>query len=138
MFEEGVDVFGKFVVVIECAIVGFFGVIANMMILINAFDKVCSGSVGLPDLCGVFGVAGDDLIELDDAGMGELEEVVEFAIGAFGVGDILIGVANLFDGEDLVVLFVFDFVDSTVGALAQQAHNLVGFIDVVVDFGLVF
>ena len=121
MFEEGVDVFGEFVVVIQGAIISFFGVISYMMILIDAHDKVSPRSVGLPDLCGVFAMAGDDLIELDYTGMCELEEVVELAVGTFGVGDILIGVANLFYGEYLLGLFVLYFVHLTVGAFAQQA-----------------
>jgi hypothetical protein len=138
VFEEGVDVFGEFVVVIQCAIVSFLGVISNVMIFIDALDKVSPGSVGLPDLGGVFAMAGDDLIELDYAGMCELEEVVELAVGTFGVGDILIGVANLFYREYLLGLFVLHFVHLSVGAFAQQAQNFIAFVYVVIDFRLVF
>lgn len=70
--------------------------------------------------------------------MCQLEQIVELAIGTFGVGDVLVGVANLFYREYLLVFLVFHFVDLTVGALAEEAQDLVGFVDVVVDFGLVF
>ena len=138
VFEEGVDVLGELVVVIQCAIVSFFGVISNMMIFIDALDKVSPRSVGLPDLGGVFAMAGNDLIEFDYTGMCELEEVVELAVGTFGVSDILIGVANLFYREYLLGLFVLHFVHLTVGAFAQQAQNFIAFVDVVIDFRLVF
>ena len=51
--------------------------------------------------------------------MSELKQVIKLSIGAFGIGDVLIGVAYLFDREYLMGLFVFDFVDLTVGALAE-------------------
>ncbi len=108
------------------------------MILIDALDKVSPGSVGLPDLSGVFAMAGDDLIEFDYAGMCELEEVVELAVGTFGVGDILIGVANLFYRQYLLALFVLYFVHLTVRAFPQQAQNFIAFVYVVIDFRLVF
>ncbi len=130
--------FAKFSVIILRAIVGFLSVISKMMIFINTLDEIGSGSVGLTGLGNVFTEARDNLVQLDYTWMGQLKQVIELTIGTFGIGGILIGVTNLFDGEYLLCLFVFYFIDLTVGAFAQKAENLVSFIYMVVDFWLVF
>ena len=130
--------FAKFVVIILRAIVGFLSVVSKMMIFIYTLDEIGSGSVGLTGLGDIFTVARDDLVQLYYTWVGQLKQIIELTIGTFGVGGILIGVTNLFDGEYLLGLFVLYFIDLTVCAFAQKAENLVSFIYMVVDFGLVF
>ena len=98
---------------------GFLCIVADLVIFINALDKISTWSVRLTSLRGIFTRTWDDLIEFDDKWMSELKQVIKLSIGAFGIGDVLIGVAYLFDREYLMGLFVFDFVDLTVGALAE-------------------
>jgi hypothetical protein len=130
--------FAKFVVIILRAIVSFLSVVSKMMIFIYTLDEIGSGSVGLTGLGDVFTVARDDLVQLYYTWVTQLKQIIELTIGTFGVGGILIGVTNLFDGEYLLGLFVLYFIDLTVCAFAQKAEDLVSFIYMVVDFGLVF
>ena len=110
--------FAEFGVVVLSAVVGFLCIVSHMMIFIDTLDEICTGSVALSGLGDVFAVARYYLVQLDYTWMGQLKQIVQFPVGTFGVGDILIGVTNLFDGEYLLGLFVLYFIDLTVGALA--------------------
>ena len=66
-----------------------------------------------------------------------MEKIVEFAVGAFGIDEILEGVDDLLDGDDAVSFLVAGLVDDAVGALANLAEVLIVFEDVIFElFGL--
>jgi hypothetical protein len=138
MLEKGVYMLAQFAVVLLGPIVCFLRIVTDLLILIHSFDKISTRSVRLSDLACVFAISGNDLVQLDDTGVSKLEEVVKLTIGTFSIGDILIGVKNLFDGEYLMRLFVFDLIHLTVRSLSEKAEYLIGFIDMIVDFRLIF
>ena len=117
---------------------GFLSVVTHLVVFVSSLGKVSARSVGFADLAWVFTIGRDDLVQLDDARVTELEEVVEFAIGTFGVGDVLKGVAYFFNRKNLLRLFVSGFVDLPVGALPHKAQYFIGLINVIVNIRLVF
>jgi len=70
--------------------------------------------------------------------MTQLEKIVQLTISTFGVSDVLISIEYLFDCIDLMSLFVSNLVDLTIGAFAEKAEDFEGFIDMIVDFRLIF
>lgn len=66
-----------------------------------------------------------------------MEKIVEFAVGAFGIDEILEGVDDLLDGDNAVCFLVAGLVDDAVGALVNFAEVLIVFEDVIFElFGL--
>jgi hypothetical protein len=73
------------------------------------------------------------VFQSDDCGVLELEEVVEFAVGAFGVDEVLKGVDDLLDGDDAAGALVAAAEDHAVGALPDLLLDLVLLVDLVVQ-----
>ncbi len=73
VFKQSIDMLAEFGVVVVRAVVGFLCVVSDMMIFIDALDKIRPGSVALAGLGDVFAVAWDYLVQLDDTWMGQLE-----------------------------------------------------------------
>jgi hypothetical protein len=67
----------------------------------------------------------------------QLQEIVEFTIGTFGIDQILEGVYDFFNGDYSLSFLVLGLVDDAVGAFAYFGKVLVVFKDVVFKlFGL--
>jgi len=62
-----------------------------------------------------------------------MEKIVEFAVGAFGIDEILEGVDDLLDGDNAVCFLVAGLVDDAVGALVNFAEVLIVFEDVIFE-----
>ena len=56
--------------------------------------------------------------------MVELQEVVEFSIGPLGIDEVLEGIDNLFDGDDLLVSLLLCLIDNAVGSFANLLDDL--------------
>lgn len=91
------------------------------------------GEAGGGGVLGGRGRDGEDGVESDEGGVLQLEEVVEFAVGAFGVDEVLEGVDDFLDGINLFVFFVEGLVDDAIGSLANPLANLKLPVDVVIQ-----
>lgn len=70
--------------------------------------------------------------------MSELKKVVKFSISAFGISNVLISLTDFFNRKNLLSLFMLNFVDLAVSPLSDETHDLIGFVDMVVDIRLIF
>lgn len=62
----------------------------------------------------------------------DLQKIVELAIGAFGVDEILKGIDDLFNSDHPPRFLVASLVDHTIGALSYLVKDLVLLIDLVI------
>jgi hypothetical protein len=75
----------------------------------------------------------DEVVESDHAGVVELEQVVELAVGAFGVDEVLKGVDDLLDGDYPPRPLMATAENHPVSALADLVLDLVILVDLVVE-----
>lgn len=73
------------------------------------------------------------VFEVDDAGVVELEKVVELTVGPLSVNEVLKGVDDLLDSHDPISTLVNATENHSVGTLAHFLLDLVVFVDLVVQ-----
>ena len=90
----------------------------------------------LKDQINVLVIIGPEgVVELDDIGVFSLFEDLDLAVGALGIGGVLEGVKNLFEGVYFFIVFLLDFPDVAIGARADFLDDIEATKDVAFDVG---
>lgn len=77
-------------------------------------------------------------MELNDAGMIKLEEIVEFSIGALGIDEVLEGIDDLFDGYKQATSFVACLVDYSIRTFSCFLQDFVFPVDLIIKLFRLF
>ena len=72
------------------------------------------------------------MLQSDDTGVFELQEVIEFAVGAFGVDKVLKSIDNLLDGHHPTSALVSPPKNNAIGAPPHLLLDLILLVDLVV------
>ncbi len=123
--------------VLEC-----FGHLVDDKANVDIFEYIFGDDVvqislhKLKDQINVLVIIGPEgVIELDDIGVFGLFEDLDLAVGALGIGGVLEGVKNLFEGVYFFIVFLLDFPDVAIGARADFLDDIEATKDVAFDVG---